>query len=473
MAKTRRLQSVAWLIALLVLAAACGDAGTEGGPQAGDDVGADASPGDDAEATDPETEGGGAESEAALGEQDPEDVTGTVDVMMFQAYIDDEDYAAFNERYPNVQVNHEHVPPGEGYENRLRTLTATGDLPDVFGSNVAALALAEEGLLLDLTEVLQTPNFEGDAPWGDSLDPTIMDNLRSKIPEDLRTNGEEWAVPFGAISLAVVYNVEIFDELGLEAPETWDEFMENNRTLRDAGYAPMSLTGELWKNWWPRIVLDQTARDVTVEDVTSGEVSFTDPRLVEAYEIVQQMYAEGVFPDGGLNHGVEESQALFASGKMAQFLTVPENFVQYLVENSPFEVSAYVLPGAKGVEPVRTLGGSGSLISVKEDAENLEAAVAVAKYLTSETLFTDVLADHFVVAPTKGGADTASGEIMSVYGEAAANGYIPPTLVPATQLPPEAAGQIENELLPALYTGELTPEEFARELEAVYDTGNQ
>jgi raffinose/stachyose/melibiose transport system substrate-binding protein len=297
-----------------------------------------------------------------------------------------------------------------------------------------------------------------------------MDNLRAKIPEDIRADGQEWAVPFGAISLAVVYNVEIFDELGLEAPETWDEFMENNAALREAGYAPLSLTGELWKSWWPRILLDQTSRDVAIEDITSGEVSFTDPRILEALQIMQDMYAAGVFPDGGLNQGVEESQALFASGQMAQFLTVPENFVQYLVENSPFETAAYVLPGAKGVEPVRTLGGSGSFVSVNKDAENMDAALAVAKYLSSETLFSDVLADHFVVAPTEGWSpDSAAGEIMSVYGEAAAGGYIPPKIVPASQLSPEAAAQIENELLPAVYTGELSPEDFMLEVEGIYE----
>ena len=470
MARTRWLRLMAAVVALLVLTAACGgEEAEEAGSTSTEDAAADTESAENPESAEG-TEGG----DATTGEQSAEDISGTVDVVMFQSYIDDEDYEAFQERYPNVEVNHEFVAPGPGYQNRIRTLAASGDLPDVIGANPSEfIPLVEAGLVQDLTDAFETPTFEGDGAWGASLDPTIMENLQGKIPEGLRTEGQEWGVPFGAIALAVVYNVEIFDELGLSEPETWEEFMSNNQALREADYIPMSLTGELWKDWWPRIILDQTARDVTPEDVATGEVPLDDPRLLEATDIVQQLYAADVFPEGGLFQGVEESQALFVQGRLAQFLTVPENFVQFLVENSPFEVDAYVLPGAKDLEPVRTLGGSGSFVAVNSDSEDLEAAIAVAKYLTSETLFTEVLADHYVVSPTEGWQPGATGsEVMEVFGEAASNGFIGinPGLPPATYATPEELSRLQTELWPALYQGDLTSEEFWQQLGQLYET---
>jgi multiple sugar transport system substrate-binding protein len=45
--------------------------------------------------------------------------------------------------------------------------------------------------------------------------------------------GELWAVPVNAVNNIVVYRKDVFDELGLTAPQTWDEWAAAARTIKE------------------------------------------------------------------------------------------------------------------------------------------------------------------------------------------------------------------------------------------------
>ena len=40
----------------------------------------------------------------------------------------------------------------------------------------------------------------------------------------------------------IFYNTKVYDELGLEVPKTWDEFMANNEKIKAAGKVPIAQT---------------------------------------------------------------------------------------------------------------------------------------------------------------------------------------------------------------------------------------
>ena len=42
-------------------------------------------------------------------------------------------------------------------------------------------------------------------------------------------------VPFATNASGVIYNTEKFEELGLEVPKTWDEFIDTLQKIKDAG----------------------------------------------------------------------------------------------------------------------------------------------------------------------------------------------------------------------------------------------
>lgn len=44
-----------------------------------------------------------------------------------------------------------------------------------------------------------------------------------------------YGVPFATNAAGVIYNTEKFEELGLEVPKTWDEFIDLLQKIQDAG----------------------------------------------------------------------------------------------------------------------------------------------------------------------------------------------------------------------------------------------
>jgi len=65
------------------------------------------------------------------------------------------------ERTLNIKLNIE-APPQNGFWDRVRMLVATGDMPDLvhYGADISAAQWAEEGLLMDVTDVIQNyPNL--------------------------------------------------------------------------------------------------------------------------------------------------------------------------------------------------------------------------------------------------------------------------------------------------------------------------
>ncbi len=61
-------------------------------------------------------------------------------------------------------------------------------------------------------------------------------------------DGEIFGVPFGAaMGGGIFYNRGIYNELGLEVPRSWDEFMSNNAKIAEAGkcqlHRPMGTLG--------------------------------------------------------------------------------------------------------------------------------------------------------------------------------------------------------------------------------------
>jgi len=392
--------------------------------------------------------------------------SGAVTFIVPQGSIRTDAYEAFEEDHPEIALTVQEVPVA-AYKQQIRTLTQTGDLPDVIslpgGPDGEALVIA--GVPLDLADALDTEAYEGGGSWRDSFNEGVLTQASATfLTQDRYADGEQWFVPQSLLAVAPIYNRDIFDEVGIEPPADWDEFLDNNERLVEAGYTPMSLTGALAPDWWPKMVWDQTAGDVTREQIESGEVDFTDSRLVEALEIVADLHAAGTFPEGGTSNATEEEQALFLGGRTAQFLNTP-TVGQYVVENAPFEVGAYVLPGAKGVDPVRPVGGTTSNVVVNKDSDNQEAAILFAKYLTSQGLY-ESQAENYMLSPLATPVET-DDEVYRAYSDAVADGAAVSQTWFQT-FDPANYDRLNNEIYPGLFSGRISPEEAGRQISELF-----
>lgn len=118
-----------------------------------------------------------------------------------------------------LTVNLEQVPGGEDGDNVVKTRLASGDMADLLSYNCGALlaSLNPEEYFEDIT-----------ADYADQLDENFV-NAAS-------VNGVLYGIPAEASQAgAVLYNLDMYEEYGLEIPKTWDDFLANCEVLKEAG----------------------------------------------------------------------------------------------------------------------------------------------------------------------------------------------------------------------------------------------
>ncbi len=160
---------------------------------------------------------GASESDSAETSTDSTEVAGEIpatDLYIVMAqYTDDmqpyfDDLAArFMEEYPQVTATVE-VVNWEQLNDKLATLVATGQAPDIANSNVFA-NFAADGLLY---------------PAEDIVSPDVLADIVPAFLDNSKYDGVAYAVPDLASARAMFYNKEIFEQAGITTPPTtWSE----------------------------------------------------------------------------------------------------------------------------------------------------------------------------------------------------------------------------------------------------------
>ena len=82
---------------------------------------------------------------------------------------------------------------------------------------------------MELTDVLEA-------------DPEYKEEIGEDAIEAVRQpDGGGYSVADANTQIGYFYNKEMFDECGIKPAETWDEFMENCKILKEKGYTPIAL----------------------------------------------------------------------------------------------------------------------------------------------------------------------------------------------------------------------------------------
>lgn len=138
------------------------------------------------------------------------------DVVQMEALID-----AFEEQHPNITITFDPTNPPD-YNATLQTQFETGTAPDLMylRSFATGRALYDAGYLADISDL-----------------PGLSDAFSDQSLSVWRTeDGVQYGVPFIAVSHGIYYNVDLFNELGIAIPETWEELLAAAQTLKDNGY---------------------------------------------------------------------------------------------------------------------------------------------------------------------------------------------------------------------------------------------
>ncbi|MQW90485.1 ABC transporter substrate-binding protein [Sinorhizobium saheli] len=157
---------------------------------------------------------------------------------------------------------------------------ANGYAPSVmqWNANEGARELPEMGIVLDIEDVAKADR------WRDVLPATVLDRIsyEGKIyfaPTNVHAENWLW------ISEA------IFREIGMAAPQTWDEIFAATEKIKAAGRLPIALGGGRWEVslMFNNIMHFKLGSDGYSRTIAGDPTIVRDPRMAEALEMLRRL----------------------------------------------------------------------------------------------------------------------------------------------------------------------------------------
>jgi raffinose/stachyose/melibiose transport system substrate-binding protein len=299
--------------------------------------------------------------------------------------VAEEYISAFNEEYPDITVNYRQLTI-DGYEAALRPALASNTGPDLFDIAPGAQFVTYNAYGTDLTG--QVSEALGDN-WQDQLAPIGVAGLTDE-------DGALRAIPVGSTFAGPVWiNQDIFDEQGLEAPATVDEWVEVCDQLRaaDIGCFVQGAAQTAFDQDTIQAIAD-TINPGLFTKATRGEAMWTDPDLVEAFATWQRLFDDGIMQEGALglqqypdanNAFMSQDYAMVMMGTWYMQFTRPNNMSLAIEaagvgDAEPFVMTPIDFPAAtEDGTPGAMFGDAnyGLTVNAKADARNAATTFAV------------------------------------------------------------------------------------------------
>ena len=260
--------------------------------------------------------------------------------------------------------------PWETMNTVLQTQLRSGEGPDVFnwGSGPSfGGALAENGLLYDLTSAYEERGWE------------YFDFAVERVSSD----GKIWGIPGELETVGLFYNAELFEEQGVEPPQSLDDLREVAQTFKDAGIVPMAAADqEGWEGGhYLSMALASAIGSERMEALMSGEESWESPEVVDALTFWEEANDNGWLVESPTSVNYDTATSQFFSGEAAMIPT-GSWLVGEIDTNADFEAGYIPFPGPDG-EGIWTSGlGSGPYVSASTD--NADAAIELLDFLATQ-----------------------------------------------------------------------------------------
>jgi raffinose/stachyose/melibiose transport system substrate-binding protein len=347
------------------------------------------------------------------------------------------------------------------YKTQIRVALGANEAPCIFitWGGGGLYEWIEAGHVADLTDLVEADGYRDrfvDAAW-----------------TNVEFDGRVYGVPVENSAAAMMwYDRVTFEEQGLEVPTTWDELLEVNDALKDAGLEPLSLANQApWTGsmYFMYLVDRLGGPEVFEAAATRQGGSFEDPVFVRAGEMLQELVERGDFVEGfnGMDWGAGQSRALMYSGDAAMELMGSWNLSVVQGENPDYaaeRLGVFRFPaiGDGDGDPSNVVGTIGDNFYVVSSAcETPEEAFRVIQYLIDDEAAEQRVAEGRI-PPLKGfeADDALLGEVFALLEDADSV-----QLWYDQYLPPELA-EVHLQTTQALYALEMTPQEAAQRMEA-------
>ncbi|MFC7680608.1 ABC transporter substrate-binding protein [Paenibacillus sp. GCM10028914] len=296
----------------------------------------------------------------------------------FDALIDK--FNASQSRIHVIQVN----PPDA--ETVLKTRVVKNDIPDIIGMGATDTysLLAQSGIFLDMT----------DSPLLEHVDSNYVQMLKEVAGMD-----EVIGVPFATNANGIMYNKEMFKELGLSIPKSWDQLLSTAQKVKDAGKIPFYFTYK--DDWQTVLAFNALASNLGgIEfymDRREGKVTFADK-----YQEIAEKQLELLEYGHGDNFGKSyaDGNRAFARGESAMYIQGTWAIPEIRKANPDMEMGFFPIPTGNDPEQNKLVSGVDTLLAISKDTKYKEEAKEFItfllepenskQYIDEQTLFSTI-----------------------------------------------------------------------------------
>lgn len=286
----------------------------------------------------------------------------------------DEVITKFEEAYPNIDVVLIDPVLNDSYKEKIRVLIGSADIPDVFMSWSGSFGqnLVDSGRVRAVDDMIAA-----DTEWSDKIVASQWGPFNY--------GGEQYGIPWSMDGKVFFYNKDVFDELGLEEPDTWEEFMTVLTTLRDNGWEhPISagFSAEWAVSHYLGTMVQRMVDPEVVAVDYALEGDFSDAGYIDALNYFLALKEYMTLDPNSIDHETARN-ALIDEESALCYMQLAE--IKYLADDAEFEYSFFdmpALPEGKGDPDELTGAPEGMMISA--ECANPEAAELFVKFFINE-----------------------------------------------------------------------------------------
>lgn len=283
--------------------------------------------------------------------------------------------AQYKKDHPDVKVDEQAIPV-DGYRQRISTVAAADELPDIFLTYAGSFTdeFYEGKMIQPITSILDVH-----ADWKDGF----LENALEVYNYD----GEIYSAPVAMSATSFLYyNKKLFEDHNLEVPKTWDDFLAVIDVFNEKGITPLAMGNQApWvaqSTTFGAIADRVTGSEWFMKAVAQDGASFTDPVFIKALGYFKQLVDAKAYQDGANAIDNTQAEQYFAQGNAAMMINGSWT-ISSLAASVSEDVLANIgvtvvpsIPGGEGKQNTITGGpGGGFLLNSKTEGANKDAAL--------------------------------------------------------------------------------------------------
>lgn len=280
----------------------------------------------------------------------------------------DELVNGFENEYPDVKVNLESTTL-ENYQDVLKLKFSTGDVPDVlFGNPKTYSTFVDSGNIQDLS------------------DQDFVSRVQENTLENVQIDGKVYGIPLDVMANIVMYNKDIFEEVGVEVPTTYSEFIGVCKKLDEAGYTAcaagyqdgISVGANFYTVFYgaPYSKMSSFEDEMISGEKKAGDYPELDRALTEWREIMKYQNEDR----SSIN--TDRAEQIFANGEAGMILIGTWGIGAISAYNPEGNYGAFMFPSEEVSDENLIPITAGDTWMMVKDSPNYDAAVAFFEYMT-------------------------------------------------------------------------------------------